>query len=315
MNILILGGTGFVGRSICNKLVADGHTLSVPTRKRDNARELFALPTVTVEEADIHEFATLRRLAKGKHAVINLVGILNEKKSGGFERAHVTLTHNIIDACKAAGVKRYLHMSALGAAADAPSIYQQTKARAEKLVTDSGLNATIFAPSVIFGAGDSFLNKFAQLVGLLPPFLPFAPMILPGASAKFQPVWVDDVARAFALSLNDASTYGERFELTGPTVYSLKQLVAHVMQLANNRHPIIGLPGIVTSALASVMQFVPTQPLTPDNVKSMSVDNVSSAPWPAFLGNRATLEDIAPTYLGVAAVTDEFAPAREKAKH
>ncbi len=312
MNILILGGSGFVGRAICNKLVADGHTITVPTRKRDTARELFALPTLTVEEADIHDFNVLRRLTKGKHAVINLVGILNEKKAGGFEKAHVTLTNNIIDACKTNKVSRYLHMSALGAAPDAPSIYLQTKARAEELVRKSGLNTTIFAPSVIFGQGDSFLNKFAQMVKLLPPF---APMVLPGASARFQPVWVDDVARAFALSVTLPGTYGQRIELAGPTAYTLKELVAHVMQLTNDRHVIVGLPGFATSALASILQFVPTQPLTPDNVKSMRADSVSAAAWPAFLGNRASVESITPSYLGVAAVTDTFALARERAGH
>jgi uncharacterized protein YbjT (DUF2867 family) len=312
MNILILGGSGFVGRAICNKLVADGHTVTVPTRKRDTARELFALPTLTVEEADIHDFNVLRRLTKGKHAVINLVGILNEKKSGGFEKAHVTLTNNVVDACKTNKVSRYLHMSALGAALAAPSIYLQTKARAEELIRKSGLNTTIFAPSVIFGQGDAFLNKFAQMVKLLPPF---APMVLPGAGARFQPVWVDDVARAFALSVTLPETYGQRYELTGPTAYTLKELVAHVMQLTNDRHVIVGLPDFATSALASVLQFAPTQPLTPDNVKSMRVDNVSAAAWPAFVGNRAALESITPSYLGTASVTDTFALARERAGH
>jgi uncharacterized protein YbjT (DUF2867 family) len=312
MNILILGGSGFVGRAICNKLVADGHLVTVPTRKRDNARALFPLPTVTVEEADIMDAATLARLARGKDVVINLIGILNEKKRGDFERMHVTLTERVLDACKVAKVNRYLHMSALGAAVDAPSQYQQSKARAESAVLSSGVNATTFAPSVIFGHDDSFLNKFANMVKLLPPL---APMVLPGASAQFQPVWVDDVARAFVNAIKHPASYGKRYELTGPTVYSLRELVRYVMTLANDRHMIVGLPGFATSLLASVLQYVPTQPLTPDNVKSMSVDNVSSAAWPAFAGARTTLEAIAPSYLGRAAVTDAFALARERAGH
>jgi uncharacterized protein YbjT (DUF2867 family) len=312
MNILILGGSGFVGRAICNKLAAANHNVTVVTRKRDNAREVILLPTVTVEEGDVFDAATLARLAKGKQAVINLVGILNEKKRGGFERAHVALTENVIAACKASGVKRYVHMSALGASASAPSIYLQTKAKAEALVNTSGLDTTIFAPSVVFGRGDSFLNRFAKLVSLTPPLAPFA---LPGASAKFQPIWVEDVARAFVNSLGDKSTIGKRYELVGPTVYSLRELVKYVMQLMNDRHLVIGLPGFVTTLAASVMQFVPTQPLTPDNVKSMSVDNVSNQSFPAFAGKASTLEQIAPTYLGVEAVTDEFAAARERAGH
>ena len=308
MNILILGGSGFVGRAICSKLVAAGHSITVPTRKRDNARALFPLPSVTVEEADASDAATLTRLARGKDAMINLIGILN----GNFERAHVGFTETALAACKAAGVARYLHMSALGASGDAPSVYQRTKARGEALVSASGLDVTIFAPSVIFGRGDSFLNKFAQIVSLLPPFVPMA---LPGASAKFQPVAVDDVARAFVAAIDNESTYGQRYELVGPKVYTLKELVGYVMLLAHDKHLIISLPGFATSMLASVLQFVPTQPLTPDNVKSMSVDNVSAAPFPAFAGTATALEDVAPTYLGRAAIVDEFALARERAGH
>ena len=179
-------------------------------------------------------------------------------------------------------------------------------------VRASGLDFTIFAPSVIFGRGDSFLNKFASIVGVLPPLMP---MLLPGAGAKFQPVWVDDVARAFVACLNDKATYGQRYELVGPKVYTLKELVAYVMRLAHNKHAIIGLPSFASSLLASVLQYVPTQPLTPDNVKSMSVDNVSAAPFPAFAGPATALEDVAPSYLGRAAIVDEFAVAREKAGH
>lgn len=308
MNILILGGSGFVGRAICSKLVMDGHFVTVPTRKRDNARALFPLPSVTVVESNIYDVAALTQLARGKDAVINLVGILN----GNFERAHVTLTETALAACKAAGVSRFLQMSALGASDGGPSAYQRSKAKADAAVRASGLRYTIFAPSVIFGRGDSFLTKFAGIAGLLPPLMP---MMLPGASARFQPVWVDDVARAFVASLTDKSTFGERYELVGPRVYTLKELVAYVMALAGKKHLIIGMPGFMTSMLASVLQYVPTQPLTPDNVKSMSVDNVSDAPFPKFAGAATALEDVAPGYLGRTAIVDEFAVAREKAGH
>jgi nucleoside-diphosphate-sugar epimerase len=269
------------------------------------------LPTVTVVEGDAFDEAFLARHAKGKHAIINLVGILNEKKRGGFERMHVTLTERVIGACKASKVRRYLHMSALGAAPDAPSTYLKTKAQAEAAVRASGLDATIFAPSVIFGRGDSFLNRFAALIALTPPLAPF---VLPGANAMFQPVYVGDVASAFVAALSDKTTIGERYELVGPTRYSLRELVRYAMTLMNDRHVIVGLPGFATSMLAGVMQFLPTQPLTPDNVKSMSVDNISDAPFPKFAGGRATpLEQIAPSYIGDAAVTDTFAAARQRA--
>lgn len=308
MNILILGGSGFVGRAICSKLALAGHAITVPTRKRDNARALFPLPSVTVIEADVYDAAALAQLARGKDAVINLVGILN----GNFERAHVTLTENAIAACKTAGVLRYVQMSALGASENGPSAYQKSKAKADALVRASGLNFTIFAPSVIFGRGDSFLTKFASMVGWLPPLMP---MMLPGAHARFQPVWVDDVARAFVASLTDTSTLGQRYELVGPKVYTLKALVAYVIALSHKKHAVIGLPGFATALLASVLQYVPTQPLTPDNVKSMSVDNVSAQSFPTFAGTAAALEDVVPSYLGRAAIADEFAAAREKAGH
>ncbi len=311
MNILILGGSGFVGRAICNKLVSLGHAVTVPTRKRDNARSLFMLPTVTVIEADIQDDAALAKLTQGKQAVINLVGILNEKKRGDFHRAHVELTQRVLAACKAQGVKRYLHMSALGAAADAPSVYLTTKFAAEQAVAASGLAATVFAPSVIFGRDDSFLNRFSKLIDLTPPLAPF---VLPGASAKFQPIFVDDVAHVFVTALTDATTVGQRYELVGPQVYSLRELVRYLMTIKSDSHLIIGLPGFATHALAAVMQFIPAKPLTPDNVRSMSVDNVSNQSLPKFAGIRATsLELIAPTYIGRAAVTDTFATARKRA--
>lgn len=308
MNILILGGSGFVGLAICSKLVAAGHSVTVPTRLRDHARNLFPLPGVTVVETDVYDAGALARLASGMDAVINLVGVLN----GDFERAHVALTQNAIAACKSAGVSRYVHMSALGAAENGPSDYLKTKAKAEAVVRASGLDHTIFAPSVIFGRGDSFLNKFATMAHLLPPLVPMA---LPGASARFQPVWVDDVARAFVAALTAPASIGQRYELAGPKAYSLRELVRYVMTLAGDRHAIIGLPGFVSSLLGAVLGHLPGKVLTSDNVRSMSVDNVSDAAWPAFAGTRAALEDVAPTYLGRVASFDEFALAREKAGH
>ncbi len=308
MNILILGGSGFVGLAICSKLVADGHFLTVPTRQRDHARDLFTLPSVTVVETDVHDAAALVQLASGMDAVINLVGVLN----GDFERAHVALTQNTIAACRTAGVARYLHMSALGASESGLSEYLRTKAKAEAAVRASGLDYTIFAPSVIFGRGDSFLNKFAKMVHLMPPLMPMA---LPGASARFQPVWVDDVAQAFVAALATPASIGQRYELAGPRVYALRELVRYVMTLADDRHLIVGLPGFASALLGAVLGHLPGKLLTTDNVRSMSVDNVSNAAWPAFAERRAALEDVAPHYIGRAAEFDQFAEAREKAGH
>ncbi len=311
MNVLILGGSGFVGRAICTKLAERGDRITVLSRKRDHARALLPLPTLTVLEGDASDPATLARVLPGHDAVVFLIGILNERRRGDFDRIHAEWPKRVLEQMRAAGIRRYLHMSALGAASDAPSAYLRSKAAGEAHVRQSGLDWTIFAPSVIFGAGDGFLNRFAGLTALLPPFVP---MLLPGADAEFQPVWVDDVARAFIAALNAKEAIGQRYELVGPKRYRLRELVDYVMQLQEDRHPIIGLPGPVTSALASILQFVPTQPLTPDNVASMRVPSVSEAPFPAFAGKPARLEDVAPEYLGPASLFDRARPFRERAR-
>ena len=314
--VLVVGGSGFIGSHVVAKLSAAGMGVIVPTRRSERARHLLFLPLVEVVQEDVHQDAVLRRLTHGVGAVVNLVGLLHSRQGKpygpDFARAHVELPLRIVAACAANDVPRYLHMSALGASPDGPSDYQKSKAKAEVLVRASGLNFTIFAPSVIFGRGDSFLTKFASMIGFLPPLMP---MILPGASARFQPVSVDDVARALVAAISDESSFGQRYELVGPSVYSLRELVAYVMRLAHNKHVIIGLPDFATRMLASVLQYVPTQPLTPDNVKSMAVDNVSNAPFPSFAGRASALEDVAPSYLGRAAIIDDFALARERAGH
>lgn len=311
MNVLVLGGSGFVGRALCTKLVQRGHRVTVLTRRRDRARELFPLPTLTVLEGDVQDAATLARVLPEHDALVFLIGILNERRRGDFDRIHADLVARVLEAARAAHVRRMLHMSALGAAADAPSAYLRSKAAGEAHVRASGLDWTIFAPSVIFGAGDGFLNRFAGVAALLPPF---APMLLPGVDAEFQPVWVDDVARAFVGALEAPESIGQRYELVGPKRYRLRELVAYVMQLQGDPHPIIGLPGFASSALASVLQFVPTQPLTPDNLASMRVPSVSDAPFPAFAGTPARLEDVAPEFIGPASLSDRARPFREKAR-
>jgi len=310
MDILVIGGSGFIGRSIAAKLTREGHRITVPTRRRDRARTLFPLPTVTVEEADVSDGRTLERLMRGRDAVIFLVGILNEQRRGDFDRIHADLVAQVLAAAERARVGRYLHISALGANANAPSAYLRSKAAGEAHVRASRLAWTIFAPSVVFGAGDGFLNRFAGLTALLPPL---APMLLPAADAEFQPVWVDDVARAFVGALTAKESIGQSYPLVGPRRYRLRELVSYVMELQGDRHPILGLPDAATAALAALMQFVPTQPLTPDNVRSMRVPNVSDAAFPAFAGAPTALEDIAPGYIGPASRSDRARPLREKA--
>ncbi|MBL8308838.1 MAG: complex I NDUFA9 subunit family protein [Burkholderiales bacterium] len=309
MNILTLGGSGFVGRTICAMLVAQGDTVTVLTRRREHAHALSSLPGVTIDEGvDLFAGDALTARLRGHDAVINLVGILH----GDFQRSHVTLTERVIAACEGAGVRRYLHMSALGADAQGPSEYQRSKGRAEALVRGAGLDSTVFAPSVIFGRDDRFLNQFANMVALLPPWMP---MLLPGGYASFQPVWVNDVARAFVCALREPASIGQRYELVGPARYTLAELVRYVVTLSGTRHAVVGLPRAATALAGALLQFAPGKPMTPDNVKSMSVDNVSSAPWPAFAGDRAALETVVPSWLGRAAAYDRLADVRRRARH
>ncbi|HTP48822.1 MAG TPA: complex I NDUFA9 subunit family protein, partial [Casimicrobiaceae bacterium] len=188
---LVLGGSGFVGRYIVARLVTDGWRVVVPTLRRERAKHLIMLPTVDVIEADIADGPLLHQLASGATVVINLVGILNEGARGDFRGAHVEVARRVVAVCREAGVSRLLHMSALNAGADAPSKYLRSKGEAEAIVASSGLAWTIFRPSVIFGREDSFLNLFARLEAILPV------MVLACPDARFQPVFVGDVARAF----------------------------------------------------------------------------------------------------------------------
>jgi NADH dehydrogenase len=269
-NILVIGGAGFIGRYIVNELVGRGCRVLVPARRRDKAKHLIMLPTCDVVEASVHDDATLDRLVAGQDAVINVVGILHGSEAK-FEQVHVALTQRVLAACSRAKVRRYLHMSALGADPDGPSMYQRSKGRAEQAVRESKLAWTIFQPSVVFGAEDSFLNMFAKLSGIA-PVLPIG-----GADVKFQPVWVEDVAHAFVNSLDNGATVGRAYELCGPKVYTLRELVKFAAEAAGHRRPVIALPDAIARLQARLMELAPGEPLlSRDNLDSMKRDNIAS---------------------------------------
>jgi len=269
-NILVLGGSGFIGRYIVNLLVGRGCRVLVPARRRDAAKHLIMLPTCDVVDANIHDDATLAQLADGQDAVINLVGILHGKQRD-FERAHVELPQRVLAACKARGVRRYLHMSALGADQNGPSLYQRSKGTGEAAVRASPLDWTIFQPSVVFGVEDEFLNMFGKLARLF-PLLPIG-----GANVRFQPVWVEDVAAAFVNSLDNEATYRKSYELAGPKVYTLRELVRFAARAAGHRRAVIALPDSVARMQATLMEFLPGPTLlSRDNLDSMKRDNVAA---------------------------------------
>lgn len=311
-DVLVLGGSGFIGRYVVNLLVARGCRALVPSRRRDRAKHLILLPTCDVVEADIHDDAALERLVAGQDAVINLVGILHGR-AADFERAHAELPRRLVAACAKHRVNRLLHVSALGAAADAPSMYLRSKAAGESHVRGSSLAWTIFRPSVVFGAEDNFLNLFAELARWF-PVLPIG-----GAEAKFQPVWVQDVARAIANSLDNEATYRKTYELAGPRIYTLRELVAFAARAAGHPRPVIALPDSMARLQARFMELLPGEPLlSRDNLDSMKVANIASEqpyrPAPE-LGIRATpMEPEAALYLAGLNARARLAALRARAR-
>ncbi len=295
-SVLVVGGSGFVGSHLVRRLAGRGLSVVVPTRRRERAKHLILLPTVEAVEADVHDDATLRRLCADQDAVINLVGVLkggNGKPYGaGFARAHVELPRRIAEAARHAGIDRIMHMSALKADADAPSGYLRSKAAGEAMVRSVLPSATIFRPSVIFGAGDSFLSMFAGL-------MKFAPVMpLAAAGALFQPVWIGNVADAFVEGLLRPESAGQTYELCGPNIYALRQLVAYAGECSGRRRPVIGLSPAFSWLQAMALELV-GGPMTRDNLRSMSVPNVCTDDCGLPFGLApAALEQIAPGYLG-----------------
>ena len=287
-NALLIGGTGFLGGAIARRLAKTDFRLTLPTRRRERAKHLTILPTASVVEANVHDEAVLAELMTGQDVVISLVGILK----GDFQRAHVELPAKIARTAAQAGVPRLIHISALAAAADAPSNYLRSKAAGEAAVKAAYPAVTIFQPSVIFGQGDSFLTLFAGLLALAP----VVPLACPGA--RFQPVWVEDVVSAVVASLDHPESQGQTYPVCGPREYKLKELVAYTGKVSGHPRPILGLPLALSYLQAFAMEFVPGGPMTRDNVRSMQVPNVCPAGCTLPFGLSATrLEAVAPGYL------------------
>lgn len=299
--VLVLGGTGFVGRRVVAKLCTAGHEIIVPTRRRDRGKPLMLLPTVEVVQQDPQDPRALDRLVRRVDAVVNLIGILHERGRDTFARVHVELARKLVAACRSAGVDRLVQMSALGAAPDAPSRYLRSKGEAQAIIEASGLAWTVMRPSVIFGRGDSFLAMFATLVR----WLPVVPLAAP--NARFQPVYVGDVAHCFAHALADARTIGERYELCGPKVYTLRELVDWVAETTGHVRPIVPLSPALSRLQARMLELAPGKLMTRDNLASMSVPNVCSAPFPPVFGiEPSALEAIAPGYLAPGAARSPY---------
>lgn len=300
MRILILGGSGFIGSALAARLAGSGHQITIPTRRREHpgVKPLIMLPGCEVADANLRDQHTLDHLVQQHDVVVNLIGIL----AGDFSALHVDLPREVAAAC-AQHQKRLLHMSALNADRGAASEYLRSRGRGEAEVAAvaaaTGLKVTVFRPSVVFGAGDNFINMLARLARM------FAVIPLGSPDAKFQPVWVEDVARVIATCVDNPDTAGETFTLVGPRIYTLRELATRVIQTLGIPRLVIGLGATLSQMQAIVFEFPPGKwaagllgvTLTRDNVKSMSQPNVSDTSFPSRFGQPATLESVLPQML------------------
>jgi len=320
--ILVVGGSGFVGRHLVAALAAAGAEVTVPTRRLERAKPLILLPTVNVVEADAGEANTLAQLAAGHDALINLAGVLHSRRGRPFERgpndygpdfarAHVEVAQAAVGACRAAGVKRLLHMSALGASREAPSEYLRSKAVGEQSVLAADdLAVTVFRPSVIFGPDDRFLNLFAKLAAVLPVLAVACPQ------ARFQPVYVGDVVRVFLAALAMPEAAGKRYDLCGPRVYTLAELVKYACAASGRTRLVVGLPDRLSYLQAWLMELKPVPLMTRDNYRSMQVPSVcadSGSGALPFGFNPTALEVVAPGWLARVGPKDRYPKLRWRA--
>jgi NADH dehydrogenase len=293
-NTVVLGGSGFVGSAIVAKLVSAGYQVTVLTRRLDHAKHLSLLPGVTLNVCNVFDAQALRSALQGADAVINLLGILHQSAKTSFTQVHEHLPVQLAKLCQDLGIKRLLHMSSLCAATDAPSLYLRSKGQAEVALAGyaQGLAITVFRPSIIFGRADQFINLFAGLIKHLPL------VVLVKPNAKFQPVWVEDVATCFVASLNEPASFGLSHDLVGPKVYTFRALLKAIMQTLGVHKPILGLNDALSYVQAFLMECLPIKLMSRDNIRSMQVDSVSDQAFPEWLDLRpSALETIMPQYL------------------
>lgn len=300
--IALLGATGFVGRALCRRLRADGHRLLVLTRNEKRHADMNAGADLALVQGDTQNQEFITTQLQECDVAINLIGILNERGHSGreFRALHAELPRTFARACRAAGVHRVLHMSALGAqAGSAPSRYLRSKgegANALQVELGSKVAWTIFSPSVIFGPGDSFTNRFAGLLRVLPVF----PLACP--QSRFAPVYIGDVVEAFARSIDREDTHRKRYQLCGPREYTLREVVEYIAQTSGRRRRIMPLSERLSRWQANVMEYMPGKPLSKDNYLSLKIDSTPDAddgkPGLAALDITPTpMEQVAPAYL------------------
>ena len=310
LNICVLGGTGFVGSELITRLVSEGHWVRVPTRNLSRGQHLRVLSTVQLISANVHDLRTLGQLVAGMDVVINLIGILNQSGRATFQAVHADLAAKLVAAARGAKIRRLLQMSSVGADRErGPSRYLRSKGEAEAVIraASAHLDFTIFRPSVIFGPGDSLTNRFASLLGVSDGFLPLA-----RSQARFAPVYVGDVARAFVKALEQKESFGETYELCGPEIVTLEQIVHMTAAVARLPCRILRLPDVFGWLQAAVLGLLPGKPFSLDNFNSLAFDSVCTQNGLARLGiTPRHLMALLPFYLGPYTAPNELNTARK----
>jgi uncharacterized protein YbjT (DUF2867 family) len=312
--IAIIGGTGFIGSSLACELARQRYKIRVISRRRERNRKLLVVPALELVEANVHSAASLSSALRGCDAVVNLVGILNEReaRSETFDDVHTQLPATVAEAARFNRIERILHMSALGAHPAAPSQYLRSKAAGEDAAhaqAESGMQVTSFRPSVVFGPRDGLFSMLAGALRISPYFFPLA-----CAQTLMSPIYVSDLTQAMVKCLDDPQTHGQRYELCGPRNYTLEELAAYAARVLGLRRKIIALPDALSRIQAQLMGMIPRSPFTVDNYHSLQVDSICETNALIQLGITPTsLESIVPGYLNGGGNEQFYSALRETA--
>ena len=315
LTIGLQGGSGFLGSVLANLLVRRGHSIRISTREENNSRRLWVLPNTKIEEVDMNRQEQIDRFFEGCDCVVNLIGILNERKDNGqgFTYAHVELVNRLIKSCKTNGIGHLIQISALGANTLSDSYYMSSKGQAEKLLQaekSPKLSTSIMRPSVIFGPNDDFTNRFARLLRFARGFLPLA-----CPNSKLQPVYVGDVSKAIIALIENESYSGQSYDIGGPDVFTLRQIVQYIGEIIGCNARIVPLNNLFSIIQAQILEFVPGKPFSKDNLRALKTDSVCelSDGLRQLRVSTTSMNQVLPSYLGGNSIRKRYSKYRNLA--